>query len=192
MKNPLRIASFLIPFLIVGCAGTSRYMAKAPPVKGPSPNKALIYFMRPSGFGFAIHFQIWDGYRLIGLSQAKSYFAYECDPGKHLFIGIAENKRAVEADLEAGKAYYVITQVKMGGWKARMAFIPVTQSSEFWDKVELYKKELNFIVPEEEKIAEWKAEREAKIQRELNEIIGYLKTPEGKKYIVKLNKEDGR
>ena len=192
MKNFLRIAPFVIPFLIAGCAGTSQYMIKATPVKKPSSNKALVYFMRPSGLGFAVHFQIWDGYRLIGLSQAKSYFVYECDPGKHLFIGIAENKRAVEADLEAGKAYYVITQVKMGGWKTRMAFIPVTQSSEFWDKVELYKKELNFIVPEEEKIAEWKAEREAKIQRELNEIIGYLKTPEGKKYIVKLNKEDGR
>jgi hypothetical protein len=192
MKDFLRIASFLILFLIVGCAGTSQYMIKAPPVEAPSPNKALVYFMRPSGLGFAIHFQIWDGYRLIGLSQAKSYFAYECDPGKHLFIGIAENKRAVEADLEAGKAYYVITQVKMGGWKPRMAFIPVTKSSEFWDKVEAYKRELNFIAPEEEKIAEWKAEREAKIQRELNEIIGYLKTPEGKNYIVKLNKEDGR
>jgi len=192
MKNFLRIAPLVILFLITGCAGTSQYMIKATPIKRVSPNKSLVYFMRPSGFGFAIHFQIWDGYRLIGLSQAKSYFAYECNPGKHLFIGIAENKRAVEADLEEGKAYYVITQVKTGAWKARMAFIPVTRASEFWDNVELYKNELTFIVPEEEKIAEWKAEREPKIQQELNEIISYLKTPEGKQYIVKLNKEDGR
>jgi hypothetical protein len=192
MKNYLRIVPFVVLILIAGCAGTSQYMVKATPVKGPSPNKALVYFMRPSGFGFAVHFQIWDGYRLIGLSQAKSYFAYECDPGEHLFIGIAENKRAVDADLEAGKAYYVITQVKMGGWKARMAFIPVTRYSEFWDKVELYKTDLNFVVPEEQKLAEWKAEREPKIQKELDEIMSYLKTPEGQKYIVELNKEDGR
>ena len=99
-------------------------MVKATPIEGPSTGKALVYFMRPSGGGFAINFQICDHF--IGLSQAKSYFAYECDPGRHLFIGMAENKRGLEADLEAGKSCYVITQVKMGGFRARMAFVPVT------------------------------------------------------------------
>jgi hypothetical protein len=39
----------------------------------------------------------WDRDRFIGLSQAKSYFAHLCATGKHLFIGIAENKVAVES-----------------------------------------------------------------------------------------------
>jgi len=129
---------------------------------------------------------------LIGLSQAKSYFAYECEPGEHLFIGRAENKRAVEADLEAGKSYYIITQVKMGAWKARMAFIPVTKGSEFWDKVEQYKKELNFVEPEKEVIAKWESEKKDEIQKEISEIISYIQTPEGKKYALPLTKEDGR
>ncbi len=133
MKATLKFMSLLIVILLAGCAGTSPYMQEAEPINiKPSPDKALVYFMRPSGFAFGIHFQIWDRYKLMGLSQAKSYFAYECEPGKHLFIGIAENKRAVDADLEAGKIYYIITQVKMGGWKARMAFIPVTRDSEYW------------------------------------------------------------
>lgn len=192
MRNLFRMGALITFVLIAGCAGESQYMRKSTPPTGPPPDKALVYFMRPSGLGFAIHFQIYDRYDLIGLSQAKSYFAYPCDPGKHLFIGIAENKRGVEADLEAGKSYYIITGVHMGGWKARMSFVPVTRGSEFWDKVEAYKKELNFVVPVKGEIDKWVAERETKVQAKIAEIIAYLGTPEGKQYVSTLSKEDGR
>lgn len=192
MKIYARLFTVLFVILLLGCTGSSKYMNKASTPEGPSPDKALVYFMRPSGFGFAIHFQIWENYRLIGLSQAKCYFAYECDPGKHLFIGRAENKRAVEADLEAGKTYYILTQVKVGGWKARMEFIPVTHGSEYWNRVELYKQELSYVVPQKDVVEQWEAKRKGDINAELNEIINYIKTPEGQKYVVKLNKEDGR
>ena len=192
MRTFPKLMVLLVVLLVGGCAGTSQYMRKAEPPTGPPPEKALVYFMRPSGMGFAVHFQIWDGHQLIGLSQAKSYFAYPCDPGKHLFIGIAENKRGVEAELEAGKSYYVLTQVKMGAWRARMAFIPVTRGSEYWEKVEAYKQELEFIEPNEEELANWLAPRKAKAENELMNIISYLNTPEGSQYVVTLSKDDGR
>jgi hypothetical protein len=192
MRCSLRIQALIILLLVAGCAGESQYMRRSTPPAGPPHDKALVYFMRPSGLGFAIHFQIYDRYDLIGLSQAKSYFAYPCDSGKHLFIGIAENKRAVEADLEAGKSYYIITGVHMGGWKARMSFVPVTRGSEFWDKVEAYKRDLNFVVPVKEEIDKWVAKRETKVQANIAEIISYLGTPEGEKYVSTLSKEDGR
>jgi len=188
MKNFLRVVPFIILILVAGCAGTSQYMVQATPIESPSSGKALVYFMRPSGIGFAINFQIWDGDNFIGLSQSKSYFAYECNPGRHLFVGMAENKRGLEADLEAGKSYYVITQVRMGGWRARMAFIPVTRGSEFWDKVEVYKKELNFIAPKEQEVAQWEAKKKAETQQ----IISFLETAEGRRYVVPLSKEHGR
>lgn len=193
MKMRFGWLALLLMVVTAGCAGSSAYMTKGTaPVQPPPADKAVVYFMRPSGMGFAIHFQIWDGNKLIGLSQAKSYFAYECDPGKRLFIGIAENKRGIEADLEAGKSYYVITQVKMGGWKARMAFIPVNRGSEFWDKVEAYKQELNYITPNKEEMAKWEAEKGVKLQNELKEIMDYLNTSEGRVYVSRLDKEDGR
>jgi len=197
MTRHLRFVLVVVILLAAGCVGKSKYMRSAmPPAEGLSASKAIVYFIRPSGYGGAIHFKIWDYYKsdynLIGLSQAKSYFAYECDPGKHLFIGFAENKRAVEADIEAGKSYYIITQVKMGGWKARMVFIPVTRESEFWNQVDSYKKELHFIVPEKEVLAQWESAKKVRIQKELNEVISYLNTPEGKQYIVYIYKNDGR
>jgi hypothetical protein len=197
MNRYLKVFSVVVILLAAGCAGKSKYMRTAiPPAEGSPAGKAMVYFLRPSGLGYAVHFQIWDyyksDYKLIGLSQAKSYFVYECDPGKHLFIGFAENKRAVAADIEAGKSYYIITQVKMGGWKARMAFIPVTRESEFWNQVDSYKKGLHFIVPEKEVIAQWESAKKDKIQKELNEVINYLNTPEGNEYIVELEQKDGR
>jgi hypothetical protein len=188
MKKCLRAISIVLIFLIAGCAGSSKYMAKATPITGPSADKALVYFMRPSGLGFAINFQIWDDDQFIGLSQAKSFFGYQCNPGKHLFVGIAENKRGVEADLEAGKSYYIITQVRIGGWRARMAFIPVTQGSEFWGVVETYKQSLNFVEAQKDMLATWEAKEKAEIQQTIN----YLNTPEGKQYVVKLDRDDGR
>jgi len=190
MKNGIKWMGclFLLGVLLAGCAGSSGYMVPATPSQGVTPGKALVYFMRPSGMGFAVHFQIWDSDHFVGLSQAKSYFAYECDAGKHLFMGIAENKLALDADLEAGKTYFVGTNVRMGAWKARMDFTPVTRGSELWDKVEGYKSALNFVIVKEEERAKWEAAKKAEAQK----YIAFFNTAEGKPYIRKLNKEDGR
>jgi hypothetical protein len=177
-----------VVLMFMGCAGTSGYMVKTTPVAGPSPDKALVYFMRPSSMGFAVNFQIWDGDHFVGLSQAQSYFVYECNPGTHLFIGIAENKVALEADVAAGKSYYVGTNVRVGWAKARMQLTPVTRGSELWDKVEAYKQSLNCISAKEEERAKWEA---AKKQVALA-LIDYFTTGEGKAQVLKLNKEDGR
>ena len=188
MKVIIKWMLLTLVIVFMGCAGSSKYMQPATPIQGPSPGKALVYFMRPSGMGFAINFQIWDGDRFIGLSQAKSYFGYECQPGKHLFIGFAENKRGLEADLEVGKTYYALTQVKIGAWRARMAFIPVTRDSKHWNTVETYQTKLNYIAANEDMLMQWEGQKKA----EALEVLAFLNSAEGQKYIEKLNREDGR
>ena len=175
---------------LVGCAGSSKYMVKGEaPTAGPPSDKALVYVMRPSGLGFAINFQIWHRDRFIGLSQAKSYFAYPCAPGKHLFIGIAENKVAVEADLAPGLSYYILTEPRMGGWKARIGMVPVTKGSEHWDTVETLKKELEFNVPVVEQVQAWETER----QEQVRGIVDFFeRDPERAKYLGHLAPTDGR
>jgi hypothetical protein len=178
----------MIVFMFMGCAEENGYMATATPVAGPSAGKALVYFMRPSEYGFAVDFQIWDDDHFIGLSQAQSYFAYECNPGAHLFIGIAENKVALDADLEADKSYYVGTNVKAGWAKARLQLTPVTRDSELWDKVEGYKQNLNFIAAKEKERAKWEAAK----KQEAATLKDYFTTGVGKARVLKLSKEDGR
>lgn len=187
MKGNCLILGLLFLFL-TGCAGSSGYMVKATPTEGPAQGKAMVYFMRPSGMGFAINFQIWDGTYFVGLSQAKSYFAYQCDPGKHLFLGIAENKAAIEADLNAGKSYYIGTNVRMGAMKARINFTPVTRNSELWDKVDEYKRSLNFIAAKDEERAKWEASK----RQEAQGLVDYFSQGAGKAEVLRLNREDGR
>ncbi len=134
-------------------------------------------------------FQIWDRDRFIGLSQAKSYFIYLCDPGKHLFIGIAENKVAVDADLAPGRSYYILREPRMGGWKARLAMEPVSQGSESWDKVEPMKHELAFVVPVEEEVRAWDAAKKP----EALVLVDFFETnPDQGRYLGHLTAADGR
>lgn len=76
--------------------------------------KAIVYIFKPSGFSYAIIFHIWTGDRLIGLSQANSYFQYMVDLGMQTFQAISENKTFIEADRIADKLSYIVTTPKMG------------------------------------------------------------------------------
>jgi hypothetical protein len=173
---------------MAGCAGSSKYMVKADaPTAAPLPDKSVVYFLRPSGIGFAINFQIWDRERFIGLSQAKSYFAYLCDPGKHLFIGIAENKVAVEAELAPGKRYYVITEPRAGGWKARLTMTPVVPGAQPW--AETLMKDLEYVVPVPDEIQAWETERKEQVRA----LVDFFeRDPEREKYLGHLVPTDGR
>ena len=160
---------------------------------GPPPDKALVYVQRPSR-GPVINrpfnsFQVWDRDQFIGLSQPKSYFAYLCAPGRHLFIGIAENKVAVGADLAPGKSYYILTVSQWGWAKEGLAMIPVTPGSECWDKVDTLKQSFEFLVRVAEQIQAWDAEKKA----EAAGVVAFFeKDPKREKYITRLTPADGR
>lgn len=92
----------------------------------PAPeNKAVVYFVRPSSMGFAINFSYFDSTKFIGKFSGNKYFRYECEPGVHLFWARSENKDFVEADVEAGKIYFIEALPKMGAVKAGVQLLPL-------------------------------------------------------------------
>lgn len=92
----------------------------------PAPEgKSVIYFVRPSGTGFAINFSYFDSDKFIGIFAGKGYIRYECDPGSHLFWARSENKDFVEAEVEAGKVYFIEAVVQMGWVKAQVVLQPI-------------------------------------------------------------------
>ncbi len=178
-----------IAILCVSCTGTSKFMKPSETMLTPTTEKALVRFMRPSGMGYAINFNIWDSENVIGNSVSKSQFDYLVDPGKHLFVAVAENKVFLEAELQAGKTYYIITRIYPGVWKARVAFIAVNRGSEFWDKVADYEKELNKLQPDTVLLKEWEAGNKSKIKELLSQYeITFKKSEQW----PKLGPEDGR
>lgn len=128
----------------------------------PAPaDKAVVYFVRPSSFGFAINFSYFDSARLIGKFNGTGYIRYECDPGAHLFWARSENKDFVEADLEAGKIYFIEAVPQMGGIKAGVQLVAVDPSKQKKiDKIIklLHKKPAESFTPEELKAEQKKME----------------------------------
>jgi hypothetical protein len=97
----------------------------------PAPaDKAVVYFVRTSSLGFAINFSYFDSTKLIGKFNGPKYLRYECEPGHHLFWARSENKDFIEADLEAGKIYFIEATPKMGMVKAGVELKPVDPKDE--------------------------------------------------------------
>jgi len=126
---------------LIGCAGSSRYMKMAPSNAsyGPKPGKALIVFMRPSGFAYAIDAGVLhvlpDSNKMVGIVSAKKKVAYSIEPGEHLFMVVGEAADFLKAHVEAEKTYYVNVKVRSGVWKARFSLVPIrTDEFEKWSK----------------------------------------------------------
>ncbi len=105
-----------------GCASTM--MTRAERMPAPQANKAVVTFVRPSYFGGAIKFGIWDSDRFVGVLTPGSYIQYETDPGEHVFLSRAENWSYVKARLKGGKEYFIVGAVFPGVMKARVALNP--------------------------------------------------------------------
>lgn len=101
------------------------YFAIAQNIPDAPNDKAVVYFARTSSLGFAINFVYFDSLQAIGRFNGPKYMRYECEPGKHLFWARSENRDFVEADLEAGKIYFIEVEVKMGAVKAGVELSPV-------------------------------------------------------------------
>lgn len=92
----------------------------------PAPEgKAVVYFVRPSSLGFAINFSYFDSAQLVGKFNGPKYIRYECEPGTHLFWAKSENRDFLEAEVEAGRIYFIEAVVKMGAVKAAVNLRPV-------------------------------------------------------------------
>lgn len=84
-----------------------------------APGKSNIYIYRNESMGAAVKMDVAIDGKVAGQTAAKTYFALEVPPGKHILISKAENDSALDLTAEAGKNYFVWQEVKMGIMYAR-------------------------------------------------------------------------
>lgn len=114
-----RIALVLCVLLVsslqsCGLAFMRQSMAGETTLSAPPSGKSLVNFHRPSGFGGAADFRIFDRENLIGNVAGGCLFQYVCDPGEHVFVGTSQSTSVVRADLAADKVYDIVINVGMG------------------------------------------------------------------------------
>lgn len=84
-----------------------------------SADKSSIYLYRNESFGGAIPLTVALDGKVAGQTGPKTYFLWDVAPGPHEISSMAENTSTLKLSTEAGKAYYVWQEVKMGLWTAR-------------------------------------------------------------------------
>lgn len=129
MKGMARAACAL--FMAGALGGCMSSMMVKQPGAAPEPeaDKAMVVFLRPSSFGGGIQASVYDthgaGNEFIGIVSSKTKLAYQALPGKHLFMVVGENADFMNADLDAGRTYYVLVSPRIGWWKARFSLLPI-------------------------------------------------------------------
>ncbi len=109
----------------------------------PGKGKCMVYIARRETAALLVKFSLYDGDLFLGKLGAKKYFAYECDPGEHVFIAKGENTFYVDANLEEGKTYVMDLKIKAGIISARVSLAPLDQSHKKYEKER--KKFLEFV-----------------------------------------------
>ena len=140
----MKIKSLIIvvSLILSSCASTFQYNKIAQP-NSNDKEMATIYVLRPSSFGSAIKFGVYQDEKLIGKLGPKSYLAWTVKPdGKELTImSKSENKDMLTINPQAGKTYYIKQKVKMGIAIARtgLEFIEENEGKEILRKLKVPK-----------------------------------------------------
>ena len=128
----------VVSLILSSCASTFQYNKIAQP-NSNDKEMATIYVLRPSSFGSAIKFGIYQDEKLIGKLGPKSYLAWTVKPdGKELTImSKSENKDMLTINPQAGKTYYIKQKVKLGIAIARtgLEFIEENEGKEILRKL---------------------------------------------------------
>jgi len=96
----------------------------------PLEGKSLVYFVRFSGAGAVINFKYFDGEKYLGKMNGRHYFAYECEPGAHIFWVASENRDYIQGDLLANETYVIEVRPTMGAFKAAVRLHQVAPNHE--------------------------------------------------------------
>src|SRR5258708_5671525 len=110
----IRMKKFNVLLLLICVFNIHSIQLEAQEIPPAPEGKSVVYFVRSSSLGFAVNFSYFDSAALIGRFNGPKYIRYECAPGSHLFWARSENRSFVEAQLEAGKIYFIQAIPKMG------------------------------------------------------------------------------
>lgn len=84
-----------------------------------APAKANLYVYRNESMGAAVKMPVTLDGKMVGQTAAKTYFAFEVEPGKHKLTSVGENTSELDVDAQAGRNYFIWQEMKMGMWGPR-------------------------------------------------------------------------
>ena len=124
MKKSI-VSIFMSIFLMFIFSGCVQKMERAPIAEDKlakefktDPDFANLYICRNESFGWAVHMPVLVNDKLIGRSEAQSYFYIKLEEGRQNIKSLTEQIQSIYVDTTKGKNYFVWQEVKMGTWTA--------------------------------------------------------------------------
>jgi len=170
-------------------------LAPADAYYGPSSGEALVVFMRPSGFAYAIDagvLEVLPGQnKMVGIVSAKKKVAYSVSPGEHLFMVVGEAADFLDAHVDEGKTYYVAVVPRSGMWKARFSLVPVRKNELASRKIDAWRNGTRY-VENTERSLQWEKDNHADIEnKRIKYYEKWLRKSEAAREKATLFTEDG-
>ena len=95
-----------------------------------STEEASITFIRNQTFAKEVPFGIWSESGWIGDLKGETYFEINVPPGQHFFFCSGGTLAALNANVEAGKRYFVQVEVSRGWHEPNIQFVKVENGSK--------------------------------------------------------------
>ena len=119
------VSIFMSIFLMFIFSGCVQKMERAPIAEDKlakefktDPDFANLYICRNESFGWAVHMPVLVNDKLIGRTEAQSYFYIKLEEGRQNIKSLTEQIQSIYVDTTKGKNYFVWQEVKMGTWTA--------------------------------------------------------------------------
>ncbi len=118
---------FVAALLLAGGLGCARprMLSVGEELPPPGLQEARVIVYRPGQRNAGHDYAVFDGETLIGFAQSGCRFEYRCSPGPRLFYMQGGRDAAVQADLEAGRTYYLRAGERPGWFSLQMLLEPV-------------------------------------------------------------------
>ena len=122
MKKSI-VSIFMSIFLMFIFSGCVQKMERAPIAEDKlakefktDPDFANLYICRNESFGWAVHMPVLVNDKLIGRTEAQSYFYIKLEEGRQNIKSLTEQTQSIYIDTVKNKNYFVWQEVKMGTW----------------------------------------------------------------------------
>jgi len=155
----------------------------------PAEGKALVVLFLASKRSGGTHATLADDGTFITHLVKRTCFFYQAEPGHRIFSVVGEAADFLEADLEAGKTYYILVAPRMGAWKARFSLVAFTEEFKDWGKREDWLKSCKVVTPTPRAL-EWAEDKKAELEEKRERYFAkWQEKPEAEK--PRLVAEDG-
>jgi len=143
MRHLCRSLVLVLPVVLgVGCTASSSYMRRGGASLAPRRDMARVVFIRPSEWPPPNAPTLVDNHgHFIGDCMPQSRFEVSLPPGEYTFIAWSEGTNSLQANLAAGKTYYIEVGAVPGVWSARFYMRAIKPSARNWPNLQKWMSE---------------------------------------------------